>query len=110
MAVLKKIPAGTLLETIVATVLLVLVFGMAMMLISRVLKSTFEKEDSKVQYEINKLVYHVQHKKKAVPYREDFRHFRITIASANGDLVFKATSLTSARVLVLKKIRDVVEK
>lgn len=89
MDVLKKIKAATLVETIVASVVIVLVFGLATMLLNNVYKSTLRNDTSHCHYEFNKLVYQYKNKAFAIPFRKEFEDFEILGEQGSTGVIFQ---------------------
>jgi hypothetical protein len=89
MDVLKKIKAATLVETIVASVVIVLVFGLATRLLNNVYKSTLMNDTSHCHYELNKLVYQYKNKAIAFPFRKEFENFEILGERGNTGVIFQ---------------------
>lgn len=100
MAVLIKVKAGTLIETIVASVLLVLVFAIGSLVVSNVLKSTINQDRTSIIYELEKLEYRYLHDDLEVPYAERFQSFEIQVSELEGAVVFEAYELIEHRLLV----------
>ncbi len=89
MDVLKKIKGTTLVETIVASVVIALVFGLATMLVNSVLKTTATNDTSASNYALNKLMYQYKNKAVEVPFREEFDTFEILAERRNTVVVFQ---------------------
>jgi len=53
----QKIKSATLVETVVATTLILMVFGLAMFIMTNVIGSAIKKEHHQVEYTENKLNY-----------------------------------------------------
>ena len=70
MVVLKKVKASSLNEVIVATVIIVLVFGIAVATLNNILMNTANKNTSSIDNRINELIYSYRNEKLQLPYRE----------------------------------------
>ncbi|RUT71270.1 hypothetical protein D0817_05150 [Flavobacterium cupreum] len=96
MVVLKKIKSATLIEAIVATVLIVIVFVIASLILNNLLLNTFSKNTHSIENRINELEYEVQHNTIQFPYQESYKGWEITIEqqkTRSGILVnFMATN------------------
>lgn len=79
MAVLKKIKGSTLMETLVATVLIVLVFMLASMILNNLFANTIKNNTQAVENHLSELEYLQQHDRILLPYTETFENWNITI-------------------------------
>lgn len=80
MALLKKIKASTLMETLVATVLIVIIFAVASMTMNNLLKGTIKQHTELADERLNALEYQVKNKGIKLPYFEDFESWEISIS------------------------------
>ncbi|MBS7256734.1 hypothetical protein [Flavobacterium branchiicola] len=80
MVILKKIKSATLIEAVVATVLIVIIFIIASLILNNLVLNTFSKNTHAVETRINELEYEVQNNAIKLPYQEDFKDWNITIA------------------------------
>ncbi len=79
MVVLKKVKASSLNEVIVATVIIVLVFGIAVATLNNILMNTANKNTSSIDNRINELIYSYRNEKLKLPYREESEDVSIDI-------------------------------
>ncbi|WP_163408504.1 hypothetical protein [Flavobacterium ajazii] len=79
MAVLKKIKSATLIEAVVATVLVVIIFIVSSLILNNLVFNTFSKNTHGVETRINELEYEVQHNVIKLPYQEDYKDWDISI-------------------------------
>lgn len=90
-----KLQASSLVETIVATVLIMIVFGIAMASVTRVLEQTVQNSTHAIDTELDKLSYQYLHGLIRVPEFLDIDQWTIEIQKKKeGQLhvvVFKAT-------------------
>jgi len=91
MAVLKKIKSATLMETLTASVLIVVVFMMASLSINSIVRNTAKKEDSLVRCRVKKLYYMNIHGKLKLPYSEEFNNWSIDISKKKSIVSFSKT-------------------
>ena len=91
MAVLKKIKAATLMETLVATVLIVLVFMISTFLLNSLFNSTVKQNTDAVKTHITELRYLSEHNKIAIPYNDEFENWYISVERDNKQLIFEAS-------------------
>lgn len=80
MDVLKKIRGATLIETLTASVLIVLVFMMASLTLNTIFTGTIKRDTSGIQARIQELYYLELHDKITLPYQEDYKNWEISIA------------------------------
>lgn len=81
MVVLKKIKGSTLMETLVATVLIVVVFMLASMILNNLFSSSIKGDTRDVEAVLNELEYRYINNKVQVPYKADFNKWHISIDS-----------------------------
>lgn len=79
MAVLKKIKASTLMETLVATVLLVVIFMLASMVLNNLFSNTIKGNTRDIEVYLTELEYLYRNDKIALPYDTDFGLWTISI-------------------------------
>lgn len=80
MGLLKKIRAATLMETLVATVLIVVIFVMASLILNTLLRSAVVNETSRVETRLIELEYFVIQNQIELPYQEEFQDWLISIS------------------------------
>jgi DNA gyrase/topoisomerase IV subunit B len=105
MDVLKKVQSATLIETIVATVLIVVVFVIASLVLNDFFESSQKNNTRLVDCRINELSYLLLHKKIKVPYNETIDNWEIEINYENsltGYVLIKASK--EKKVITCKKI------
>ncbi|TXG34841.1 hypothetical protein [Seonamhaeicola maritimus] len=94
MVVLKKIKASTLMETLVASVLIVIVFMMASMVLNNMFSNTVKNDISDIETYINELEYLYKNEKLVLPYYGAFESWHITIQAFTGNdedlIIFEA--------------------
>lgn len=79
MAVLKKIKSATLIEAVVATVLIVIIFIIASLILNNLVLNTFSKNTHPIENRINELEYQIQNNNIKLPYQERYKNWGITI-------------------------------
>lgn len=79
MAILKKIKSSTLMETLVATVLIVVVFMLASMILNNLFSSNIKNNTRAIETYLNELQYLQRHQKIILPYHDDFETWHISI-------------------------------
>ncbi len=80
MVVLKKIKASTLAETMVATVLIVIIFMIASLTLNNVFRNTITYNTTEIETYLNKLEYQYQHKLIKLPYQEVYKDWKLSIS------------------------------
>ena len=77
MALLRKIKSATLIEALVATVLIVILFVIASLILNNLVLNTFSKNTHAIENRINELEYDIQNKIIKVPYTEIYKGWEI---------------------------------
>lgn len=84
MALLKKIRSATLMEALVATVLIVVIFMVAGLMLNNLLFNSFSKRTHAVETRLNELSYFALSGEITVPYRERYAKWDITLEKIEG--------------------------
>lgn len=79
MAVLKKVNASTLMETLVASVLIVLVFMISSMILNNMFSNSIKNNTRDIDAHLNELQYLYKSEKLTAPYQDDYKDWQITI-------------------------------
>jgi cell division protein FtsL len=79
MALLKKIKSATLIESLVATVLIVIVFIVASLIINNLLFNSFSRNTHPVEQRLTELEYKIKNKQLRLPYKEQFEDWDIEL-------------------------------
>ncbi|TMU55652.1 hypothetical protein [Flagellimonas algicola] len=103
MAVLKKLRASTLMETLVATILIVLVFMLSSMLLNSILTNTVGQNDELVRQEFLLLKYRYEHGTLPLPYYAELEHWEIAVVE-NEELNSSGVSFTALHTKTNKEI------
>lgn len=93
MAVLKKLVASTLMETLVATVLIVVVFMMASMTLNSLFENTMARNDNEIQQELLYLMYRHENGKLPLPHYGEIGPWNIEVEpidNTSNTVVFSA--------------------
>lgn len=88
MVVLKKIKGATLMETMVATVLIVIIFMIASLVMNSLIRARSKANQQDIAAYLNKLEYHYSHGKLEIPYAGEWKNWEITITAENGGKAF----------------------
>jgi hypothetical protein len=105
MVILRKLKSATLVEALVATVLIVVIFMVASTMNNLVL-NTYSKKEFIVNYRLNVLEYELQNHKRQVPYSEEYQDWKIVINSKvlNGIDTYEIMAV-NAKGNELKRVR-----
>ena len=110
MALLKKrIRASTLMESLVATVLIVIIFMVSSMLLNNVLTGKIRQNTELVEERLNALEYQFNNKGFDLPYFEDFESWEITISKEkkeDSSLVILEAQNATSNIIVTNYIID----
>jgi len=82
MVVLKKIRASTLMETLVATVLIIVIFTMASLVMNSLLGTSVSANTQPIRERMQELEYQYKNALISVPYIEDWKGYEITVEKA----------------------------
>lgn len=95
MVVLKKIKGATLMETLVATVLIIIVFMMASMILNSIFSGTIKNNTRQVEAELNELKYLYYNNKLELPYVDELNDWEISVQHLKNEntIVFDATHI-----------------
>jgi hypothetical protein len=80
-----KVNASTIVETLIASLIIIIVFSIASLTLNNVFKSTIKNDTTLIQYRLNKLSYLLQNNKLSVPYFEEYKGWDISIKVSNND-------------------------
>lgn len=79
MVVLKKIKGSTLMETLVATVLIVIIFMLSSMILNNLFSNSIKNNTTKVRSHLNELQYLQIHNQIKLPYKDTYNSWSISI-------------------------------
>jgi hypothetical protein len=85
MVILKKIKSATLVEVIVASVLIVIIFMIASLVLNNLVWNTFSKNTHPIDNRLNELEYEIQNNLIKLPYQESFKGWDIAIKTEKTD-------------------------
>jgi hypothetical protein len=107
MAVLKKIKASTLMETLVATVLIVIVFMTSSMILNNLFTNNIQFNQNKIQQELHRLQYKNQNEQLVIPYYNDLGDWAIEVVYENWqgqtNLLFSAENKRTKQKLTIRR-------
>lgn len=81
-----KLKGNTLVETLVGTAIILIVFSIAVLTLNRLYLLTFKHNTIRLDNQINKLIYLERNDKLELPYQESFNDWEITLYK-NGDSI-----------------------
>lgn len=94
MVVLKRIKGSTLMETMVATVLIVIIFMMSSLLLNASFSNTIKARNHHIKEKLHQLQYEYLHANIQMPYYEDMGDWELSITTRTEkgmqEIVFKA--------------------
>lgn len=85
MDVLKKIKSATLVEVIVASVLIVIIFMIASLVLNNLILNTFSKNTHPIENRLNELEYEIENGSVKLPYQENYKGWDIAIKTEQTD-------------------------
>ena len=93
MVVLRKIKASTLMETLVATVLIVVVFMMASLILNNTFSNQIKNNNHQLKNHIYELEYLYTSDKISLPYNSEYKDWNITIFKdkESSEVIISAT-------------------
>lgn len=85
MVILKKIKGSTLMETLVATVLIVIIFILSSMILNNLFSNSIKNNTSKIRSHLNELQYLQIHDQIQLPYKDTYNNWDISISEQKED-------------------------
>mgnify|MGYP006205788141 CR=1 FL=1 len=79
MVILRKVKSATLIETLIATVLIVIVFLLSAMIINSIFFNTFHQKKDIVVNRLDELEYNCINNSIRLPYQEEYENWTIQI-------------------------------
>ncbi|MCK8522546.1 hypothetical protein M0D21_13260 [Aquimarina sp. D1M17] len=81
MVILKKIKGATLIETLTASVLIIIVFMIASLSFNNIFNTHVKRDQKAIENRVKELEYRVIHQKIVLPYSEDFAGWDVFITA-----------------------------
>jgi len=105
MVILKKIRAATLVETLTASVLIIIVFMIASLSFNNIFTNHIKRDHSSIANRIKELEYQILHNKLIIPYTEDFGNWEIEIITKNNfnNIIYSRGAQTYEKQLILNE-------
>ncbi len=108
MVVLKKVKASTLVETITASIIIIIVFAIASLTLNNVFASTIKNDTNQIENYIHKLEYEYVNNNFSIPYNEKHENWGISISKVEenniGWLMFKAENSITKKSIVKRRM------
>jgi hypothetical protein len=108
MALLRKIHSATLIEALVATVLIIVTFVVASMVLNNLLLNSISNNTHQVQNRLFELEYLSRNKVIALPYKEDFDQWNIEISTVDDEgktwNISTATNKDNNKTIISKRL------
>lgn len=99
MVILRKVKSATLIETLIATVLIVIVFLLSAMIINSIFFNTFHQKKDVVVNRLDELEYNCINNSIILPYQEEYENWIIQIDKKKNvkELKIIATNKTTGK-------------
>ena len=95
MVILKKIRAATLVETLVASAIIVIVFMIASLSLNNIFKGNIKSDDSDLQNKIKQITYLYKNDKITIPYYENNKQWDISLIKEDEKAVLQVENKIS---------------
>jgi len=106
----KKVRASSLTEVLVATVLILVVFGIAVVTFDSTLQSTINRNTQPIETELNELQYLYKNGKIKPPFKDAIGNWEITIEKKvlqNETFIFFDAVHKMSKKTITKKIKNI---
>lgn len=90
MDILKKIKASTLMETLVASVLILIVFMLSSLTLNHLFSNSIKNSTQEINVYLNELEYLYVTQQLQAPYNDTYKKWEITIQKNNDSIEFQA--------------------
>jgi len=107
MVVLKKIKAATLMETLIATVLIVVVFMIASLTLNNVFSNTTQRDKKVVDVRLKELHYFYLHQQIEIPYDENFMGWQINFTKEKDNTIEIEAIHTDTKKVITRAIHAI---
>ena len=108
MAILKKIKASSLNEVIVATIIIVIVFGITIASLSNIMQNIVNRKEKSLQNKLNEVIYQYHHNIIKIPYRVNEEGFLIYASNQKNndfnEIKFEVASEKTGKMITRKII------
>lgn len=107
MVILKKIKGSTLMETLVATVLIVIVFMLASMILNTMFSSSIKNNTRSIEAKLSELQYLELNNQLEIPYQDTYDNWNISVGKYQENsktiVEFEASNKETRKTIVLKQ-------
>lgn len=103
MFVLKKVKGGSMVEVIVAAVIVLLVFGIASATLNNIYYSSFKLNKSQLNYQLEKHFYLMKNNAVKIPSIQVFDSFELQLSQENEQYRIEVVSLDSRKTVKTMK-------
>jgi hypothetical protein len=83
--ILRKIVSSTLVETLVASVIIILIFSFTSLILNNLFKANVNNDTLAIENRMNKLIYLYEHKSLATPFYEVIGDWEIMIEKESNE-------------------------
>ena len=97
MVILKKLRAATLVETLIASVIIVVVFMIASLSLNNIFRGAVKGNDAPLQNRIKELSYLYKNDKVLLPFYEDSDGWEITIEKQDGEIIVSSENKNNSK-------------
>lgn len=89
-------------ETLVATVIIVLVFMISSLLLNSLFNNTMKHDSNAIQAHLSELMYLSDHDQIKIPYDEEFNGWSISMERESNKIIVEATHIENNRTILLE--------
>lgn len=110
---LKKVRGSTLVEVLVASIVIIIIFAIASMSLNNIFKSTIKSNTIQIENELNRLQYFHHHQKIGVNYSADFGDWEILVArQQENSSVTTVLQATNAKIQqkITRRLHDEISQ
>ena len=106
----KKVMATTLVEVLVASVLIIIIFVIASLSLNNVFKSTIKNNTRVIEAELNKIQYLYQHQKISDKYQDDLGEWEFSISKQKENRAYlQAKNPQTNRIIIRELVYETVQ-
>ena len=102
MVILKKVRSATLVETMVASVIIVIVFLIASLSVNNIFRGTINSDDSALSNRVNELTYFIKNEKVNIPFYEDNILWDIAVEKRDAGTVMEVLNKKNGKEILIK--------
>lgn len=105
-----KIKASSLVEVIVATVIIVIIFGIATLTLNNIIKNNYRSNTHNINNHLNKIIYLYQNNKITIPFQDTFNQWEIETSKTTQNnleyIVFTASHQKTNKIVSKKTVNE----